>query len=196
MTRSTLATRLALAAAVPLGAMVLSLGVAAAVDDDGSGTSVPASSTVGDLSGNCDEAEHSNDPGCSGGGATASPTTAVTVPTTGGVGGVDISGNCDEAEHFNDPECAGVAVPTAPGSAGGVDISGPCDEAEHANDPRCTGSVDDGSGDDDDDSSGHGSGDDDDDSSGHGSGDDDDDSSGHGSGGADDDSSGHGSGDD
>ena len=55
-----------------------------------------------DISGPCDEAEHANDPRCTG-----------QVPATGGqapAAGVDISGPCDEAEHANDPRCTGAAL--------------------------------------------------------------------------------------
>ncbi len=138
--------------------------VYAAVDQ----TPRPAVSQAVDISGNCDEIEHANDPGCLG--VTPVPTTVISAPTTvpttippvststpdpstTAPGGVDISGNCDEAEHANDPGCLGVTpVPTTvPGGGsvttvpngssttvpGGVDISGNCDEAEHATDPEC-----------------------------------------------------------
>ena len=131
-----------------------------------------------DISGPCDEAEHANDPRCTGRDAVdPSPEDSPSVGT-----GVDISGPCDEAEHANDPRCTG--QPVNPGDLEpGEDISGPCDEAEHVNDPRCTGEQAD------DDNSGPGSGDDDGDdddnsgpsgNSGRG-GDDDEDNSGHGS---------------
>jgi hypothetical protein len=62
-----------------------------------------------DVSGPCDEAEHANDPRCTG----------VTVPrAASGGAGIDISGPCDEAEHANDPRCTG-----APGARS--DNSGP-----------------------------------------------------------------------
>ncbi len=183
----------------------------------------PAVSQAVDISGNCDEAEHANDPACIG--AAVTPTTvagtSTTVPqpvptsipaTTSTVpGGLDISGNCDEAEHANDPGCLGVnPVPTTvPGGGsvttvptgssttvpGGEDISGNCDEAEHANDPECQpattaapGStpapapVDNDRGCENDDNSGHGHCGDDESSD-----DDDDDNSGSGSSGSDDD---------
>ena len=96
-----------------------------------------------DVSGPCDEAEHANDPRCTG----TQPREDVGTTTT--TGGLDISGPCDEAEHANDPRCTGKQVPQEPGpttTTDGVDISGPCDEAEHANDPRCTGAVTDDDG--------------------------------------------------
>jgi hypothetical protein len=51
-----------------------------------------------DVSGPCDEAEHANDPRCTG--------TTAPVPAQP-QGDVDISGPCDEAEHANDPRCTG-----------------------------------------------------------------------------------------
>ncbi len=104
-------------------------------------------STSGDISGNCDEAEHANDVECGGTGAVSDDDNSSTLsgddsPSTPG----DISGNCDEAEHANDVECGGTGAvsgddsPSTPG-----DISGNCDEAEHANDVECggTGAVSD-----------------------------------------------------
>ncbi|MDQ3937001.1 MAG: hypothetical protein M3340_20485, partial [Actinomycetota bacterium] len=64
----------------------------------------------GEISGPCDEAEHANDPRC-----------------TGAAGARAEDGEArgdDRRERREDDE---------PG-----EISGPCDEAEHANDPRCT----------------------------------------------------------
>ncbi|HET8820347.1 MAG TPA: hypothetical protein VFM57_02295 [Thermoleophilaceae bacterium] len=55
-----------------------------------------------DISGPCDEAEHANDPRCTG----QAPAAGSQAPAAG----VDISGPCDEAEHANDPRCAGAAV--------------------------------------------------------------------------------------
>src|SRR5918994_7546329 len=115
-------------------------GSSSSIDLTGSTTEIGTTTgdEAGDISGPCDEAEHANDPRCTG----------VTVPSADDDdnrdddGPGDISGPCDEAEHANDPRCAGVNVPqpTQPQApASGVDISGPCDEAEHANDPRCTG---------------------------------------------------------
>jgi hypothetical protein len=65
-----------------------------------------------DISGPCDEAEHANDPRCSG---QAPATTAPQAPVQGGV---DISGPCDEAEHAADPRCTGA-------QSGREDNSGP-----------------------------------------------------------------------
>jgi hypothetical protein len=88
-----------------------------------------------DISGPCDEAEHANDPRCTGAGVDPTPEDSPSVDAD-----EDISGPCDEAEHANDPRCTG--QPVTPGQLEpGEDISGPCDEAEHANDPRCTGDA-------------------------------------------------------
>jgi hypothetical protein len=124
---------------------------------------VMASSQPTDISGPCDEAEHANDPECTG---VIVPTDDVT-PTPDddrrfdddGVG--DISGPCDEAEHANVSECTGAAVDD--------DSSGPGPGDEGRDDDNS------GPGDGDDDNSGPGDGDDDgdDDNSGPGDGDDD-----------------------
>jgi hypothetical protein len=97
----------------------------------------------GEISGPCDEAEHANDPRCTG----------VQVPGAGDGddddGPGDISGPCDEAEHANDPRCTGGATndSSGPGPGGGdEDNSGPSDNSG-------PGSGDD----DDDDNSGSGS---------------------------------------
>jgi hypothetical protein len=55
-----------------------------------------------DISGPCDEAEHANDPRCTG----VAPATTTTVGDDDEAG-QDISGPCDEAEHANDPRCTG-----------------------------------------------------------------------------------------
>ena len=57
-----------------------------------------------DISGPCDEAEHANDPRCTG----VAPATTTTVGDDDEAG-EDISGPCDEAEHANDPRCTGAA---------------------------------------------------------------------------------------
>jgi hypothetical protein len=162
-----------------LAAFAVGGGLALATGDgSSSGTDLTGSTTeigttigdeAGDISGPCDEAEHANDPRCTG----------VTVPgaddddNRDDDGPGDISGPCDEAEHANDPRCAG---------AGPVDSSGPGP----------------GGRDDHEDNSGPGNGDEDNsgpsDNSGPGSGgdDDDDDNSGPGSGGSGSGSSGSG----
>ena len=55
------------------------------------------------MKGPCDEAEHANDPRCTGADAPADDNGAPAQT------GEDVSGPCDEAEHANDPECQGVA---------------------------------------------------------------------------------------
>jgi hypothetical protein len=104
-------------------------------DDDGQ--------TGVDISGPCDEAEHANDPRCTG----QAPATQAPAET-----GEDISGPCDEAEHANDPRCTG-----AP--SGRVDNSGP---GSLNSGPGSVNSGHDGDDDGGDDHSGHGGGGDDD----------------------------------
>ena len=125
--------------------------------------------TVEDVKGNCDEAEHANDPRCA---TVAAPATPVTQPTRPNVSvedsthnsiddnGVDATTNSiddDDTATHDAGDDNGVDVTTNSiddSTSNSVeDISGPCDEAEHANDPRCTGgaaapaaSVDDNSG--------------------------------------------------
>ena len=118
---------------LPALVVAFSVGVALAAtggSDDGEPAPLPASSSTtiesgttstergtttvedpGDISGPCDEAEHANDPRCTGG-----------TPT--GSSGPGPGRDDDRGGGFREP---------------GEDISGPCDEAEHANDPRCTG---------------------------------------------------------
>jgi hypothetical protein len=104
----------------------------------------PSASPGGDISGPCDEAEHANDPRCTGAGDDRDDDDGRFDDDHDDDG--DISGPCDEAEHANDPRCTGA------GDDRHGDNSGP------------------GSGDDSDDNSGPGSGDDsDDDNSGSGS---------------------------
>ena len=68
-----------------------------------------------DVSGPCDEAEHANDPRCTG--ATVRTEDRAREP------GEDVRGPCDEAEHANDPRCTGVGVdPSEP--SGGDDDGG------------------------------------------------------------------------
>jgi hypothetical protein len=62
-------------------------------------TSSSTPSSVGDISGNCDEAEHANDAACAGLNAARAPETSTPNSVE------DVSGNCDEAEHANDPSC-------------------------------------------------------------------------------------------
>jgi hypothetical protein len=112
-------------------------------------TAATTTDDVNDISGPCDEAEHRNDPRCTGV-STPAPAPAPGVTTANDDGPGDISGPCDEAEHRNDPRCTGGA---AADDRGGDD-----------NDRSGRGSEDDGH----DDRGGHGG--DDDDRSGSNSG--------------------------
>ena len=161
-----------------VAAIVMLAGAALAAVGDMPMATSSSTDARGDISGPCDEAEHANDPRCTG----------VQVPgddddreVADDDGPGDISGPCDEAEHANDPRCTGVQV------AGDDDDDGDDDAIDHHRRGH-------GSGDEAEDNSGPGSGDDDHDSSGPGSGGDD--NSGLGSGDDDHDSSGSGSGDD
>ena len=98
-----------------LGAGVVATGgyaAASSLDADPARTvSLPAATTaatsVEDVSGPCDEAEHRSDPRCTGAPASA-PAPARTTGTDDD--GEDVSGPCDEAEHRNDPRCTGGAA--------------------------------------------------------------------------------------
>jgi hypothetical protein len=102
------------------------LDVSSGVDLTGSTTEIGTTTgadEAGDISGPCDEAEHANDPRCTG----------ATVPgadddNRDDDGPGDISGPCDEAEHANDPRCtsANPADSSGPGPGGqDEDNSGP-----------------------------------------------------------------------
>ena len=72
-------------------------------------TSATTTDDLNDVSGPCDEAEHRNDPRCTGATTPAlAPAPVVTTADDDGPG--DISGPCDEAEHRNDPRCTGGAA--------------------------------------------------------------------------------------
>jgi hypothetical protein len=163
---------------IVLTVLAVGTGVAIAAGTNGGSSSDPTT-TVVDVNGPCDEAEHANDPECAG----------AQVPEDNDA---DDQGD-DRGRGPDHAEDEGVVDDDQ-----GEDLSGPCDEAEHANDPRCTGAG--GAGDDDqgevedrgddnsgpsansgpgsshddaDDNSGHGGGDDDGGNSGPGGGDDD-----------------------
>ncbi len=183
------------------GAAVLAVGVPAyaAVQAGKPQPSITTvNTTVEDVSGNCDEAEHASDPNCFTIVVPASqPTTLATQPTISVDDSTDNSIDDSTNNSIDDDNATENSVDDSTdnsiddstdnsvddatensvddATSNSVDdISGPCDEAEHANDPRCTGtqvtvnSVDDNS------DSGRGS-DDSDDS------DDDNGGSGHGS---------------
>ena len=63
--------------------------------------------SVEDISGNCDEAEHATDDRCTG--VDGSDDTTVSTPDSV----EDVSGNCDEAEHAGDPACGGTGTVTS-----------------------------------------------------------------------------------
>ena len=132
-------------------------GSSSGIDLTGSTTEIGTTTgdEAGDISGPCDEAEHANDPRCTG----------VTVPGSDDDnrdddGPGDISGPCDEAEHANDPRCTG---------ADPVDSSGPGPGGQDDDDDRSGPSGDDNSGPSDNSGPGSGGDDDDDDNSGPGS---------------------------
>ena len=153
--------------------LAVGVGVAVAAGTNGGSSSDPAS-TVIDVKGPCDEAEHANDPRCAG--------AQIPEDSRADDQGEDANGDRGRGrDHAEDDAVVG------DDNGVGEDISGPCDEAEHANDPRCTGAggageapsgIEDNSGpgsshDQGDDNSGHGGGDDNSGHSGHGGGDDD-----------------------
>jgi hypothetical protein len=115
--------------AITLTLSIAFLGVFAAVVvaamEPSDGTSTLPAPTTGttestetgiDIPGPCDEAEHANDPRCTGAQAPR-PAPAPAPPA-----GVDIPGPCDEAEHASDPRCTGAGVPD---EGGRLDNSGP-----------------------------------------------------------------------
>ena len=152
------------------GTSMLGLGVPAlaAARSDGS----PDDNGVpGDVRGNCDEAEHANDPEClavvvpgKGAVVVTVPSSTVTTPSTRRCRAVRASLRAPLPPASRFPrilppiERCRVSPSRVWRTAGTDDVSGPCDEAEHAGDPRCTGIGDDGGADDDldDDSSGPG----------------------------------------
>jgi hypothetical protein len=124
-----------------------------------------STSTAGDISGPCDEAEHANDPRCTGQPGPVVPTGTTTVDAS-----TDISGPCDEAEHANDPRCTGQVGDDdnsnrGPGGGGGGEdnsSSGPgSGDGADDNSNSGPGSGDDDADDDDNSNSGPGGGDDD-----------------------------------
>jgi len=101
----------------------------------------PAAAIVEDASGPCDEAEHANDPRCTGASASTPAPAQAPAATTADDPNEDVSGPCDEAEHANDPRCTGGAA---------------AEDDDHG-DNSGRGGHDDGA----EDRSGHGGGDDD-----------------------------------
>jgi hypothetical protein len=87
-------------------ARTVSLPGAASTEETTTTTAATTTDDLNDVSGSCDEAEHRNDPRCTGASAPA-PAPAPAVTTVDDDGPDDISGPCDEAEHRNDPRCTG-----------------------------------------------------------------------------------------
>ena len=92
-------------------ARTVSLPGATSTEDTTTAATSAATTTddLNDVSGPCDEAEHRNDPRCTGAREPA-PAPAPVVTTADDDGPDDISGPCDEAEHRNDPRCTGGAA--------------------------------------------------------------------------------------
>jgi hypothetical protein len=92
-------------------ARTVSLPSATSTEDTTTTATSAATTTedLNDVSGPCDEAEHRNDPRCTGA-STLAPAPAPVVTTADDDEPGDISGPCDEAEHRNDPRCAGGAA--------------------------------------------------------------------------------------
>lgn len=175
-----------------VGVAVIGLGVPAyAASQSGNSTPTinPVKTTVQDLSGNCDEAEHANDPACtttSAGVATtkaSEPSTSLedstVISVDNSVEATDNSVDDNATENSvddGDDDATENSVDDDATENSVEDVSGNCDEAEHANDPSCTGaaapanSVDDNSGAGGADDSGHHGGGDDGGNSGRGGG--------------------------
>ena len=148
------------------GTSVLGLGVPALAAARSDGT--PDDNGVpGEVRGNCDEAEHANDPDClrvlvpapTTGPivVTVPPTSPSTIPSnttpSNTTPGNTTPGNTTPGNTTPGNTAPSNTAPsnTAPGtsvaSGSPVDVSGRCDEPEHASDPRCTGvGADDNSG--------------------------------------------------
>jgi hypothetical protein len=92
-------------------ARTVSLPAATSTEDTTTTATLAATTTadLNDISGPCDEAEHRNDPRCTGA-STPAPAPPPVVTTADEDGPGDISGPCDEAEHRNDPRCTGGAA--------------------------------------------------------------------------------------
>ena len=92
-------------------ARIVSLPGATSTEDTTTTATSAATTTddLNDISGPCDEAEHRNDPRCTGATVPA-PAPAPIVTTADDDGPADVSGPCDEAEHRNDPRCTGGAA--------------------------------------------------------------------------------------
>lgn len=98
-------------------------------------STAPVQTGTGDVSGPCDEAEHANDPQCSG---------AQTTEDNDDVAGVDVSGPCDEAEHADDPRCTGAQTrgDDDENNSGPSENSGPGNADEDSEDNSGPGNAD------------------------------------------------------
>ena len=125
-------------------ARTVSLPGATSTDEATTADTTAAATTTDDaddISGPCDEAEHRNDPRCTG---VANVPAPAPPPGTTTDDDADISGPCDEAEHADDPRCTGGAA---------ADDRDDDDNSGHSGDDN-----DDNDDDDDDDRSGSNSG--------------------------------------
>jgi hypothetical protein len=144
-------------------AAVIGFGVPVYASMQTTSTPQPAVNTVEDLSGNCDEAEHANDPAC-----VTTPPASVDDSTTTSVDDSTTSSVDDStSSSIDDDDATENSVDDDATENSVEDVSGNCDEAEHADDPECTGAA---AGDTADDNSGPGNADHD--NSGPGNGDD------------------------
>jgi hypothetical protein len=117
---------------IPAAVIAVAVGVALAGAGGSGTTSLPVGTnvgtvenvgTVGDVSGPCDEAEHANDPRCTG----VAQDDRRGRDGRGDDGrevGEDVSGPCDEAEHANDPRCTGAGGERDDNSGPGSSNSG------------------------------------------------------------------------
>ncbi len=112
---------------IPAILIALGAGLAVAASGGDGGTTTLSTTTGGtttaptgteDVSGPCDEAEHANDPRCTGTQGQDDNDNANDNDDGAVEPGEDVSGPCDEAEHANDPRCTGTG-------AGSDDRSGP-----------------------------------------------------------------------
>ena len=114
--------------------------------------------TVEDVRGNCDEAQHANDPKCiamvlpatPAAAPALRPTVSIDDSTTNSIddsatansvedstdNSIDDNGDDATDNTLSDDDTKNSVDDTTSNSV--EDVSGPCDEAEHANDPTCT----------------------------------------------------------
>jgi hypothetical protein len=124
-------------------------------------TTTTVKTTVEDVRGNCDEAEHANDPSCASMVLPATPAAAPALRPTVSIDdstrnsvddsatansvedsthdSIDDNGDDDATDNSLGDDTKNSVDDTTSNSV--EDVSGPCDEAEHANDPSCTTSA-------------------------------------------------------